>query len=99
MPQKTLTRADLAAALHKEIGMSDSDCSHLVEEVLENMAYALTNGEDVKISSFGTFSIRQKKERIGRNPKTNEESIISSRKVVVFKAPQKFKGHVAARSK
>jgi len=99
MPKKTLTRADLAAALHQEIGVSASDCSHFVEEVLGNIEIALANGEDVKISSFGTFAIRQKKERIGRNPKTNEEYIISSRKVVVFKASQKLKEHVTSRSK
>ena len=98
MPRKTLTRADLAAALHQEIGISASDCSHFVEEVLDNMANALASGDDVKISNFGTFSLRQKKERMGRNPKTNEEHTIPARKVVTFKPSQKLKKRVTARS-
>ena len=99
MPPKTLTRADLAAALHQEIGMSANDCSYFVEEVLANISNALVNGDDVKISTFGTFAIRQKNERIGRNPKTNEEVVIPPRKVVVFKPSQKLKEQVTARSK
>ena len=99
MPKKTLTRADLTAALQQEIGMSANDCSHFVEEVLGNLETALVNGDDVKISNFGSFSIRQKKERPGRNPNTNEEHPISARKVVTFKASQKLKERVATRSK
>jgi len=99
MPKKTLTRADLSAALQQEIGTSANDCSHFVDEVLGNIEKALASGDDIKISNFGTFAIHQKKERIGRNPKTNEESIILSRKVVAFKASQKLKAQVAARSK
>ena len=99
MPQKTLTRADLTAAIHQGIGMSAKEGSYFVDEVLDNMTTALAGGNDVKISNFGTFSIRQKDERIGRNPKTNEEVPISARKVVIFKASLKLKELVAARPK
>ena len=99
MPKKTLTRLDLAKSLHQEIGMSVNDGSYFVNEVLDNIARSLINGGEVKISNFGIFSIRQKKERIGRNPKTNEKAVISPRKVVVFKASQNLKGQVTAQPK
>ena len=99
MRQKTVTRADLANSLHEEIGMSSKDCSYFVEEVLGNMATALANGDEVKIPNFGTFAIRQKNERTGRNPKTNEDHVIPARKVLIFKASKKLKERVTARSK
>ena len=99
MPQKTLTRADLTAAIHQEIGMSVKEGNHFVDEVLDNMITALAGGNDVKISNFGTFTIRQKEERIGRNPKTNEEALVSARRVVIFKASLKLNELVSARSK
>ncbi len=99
MSQKTLTRIDLAKSLNREVGLSHNECSELVEDVLDKIAYSLDEDGKVAISNFGTFAVRQKKERMGRNPKTNEEVPISARKVVMFKASQKLKERVATRSK
>lgn len=83
---RTLTRADLAEAIYEEIGFSRNESTDLVESVLDEMMKAMAAGESVKISSFGSFNIRQKGERIGRNPKTGVEVPITPRKVLVFKA-------------
>ena len=73
MGSKTLTRADLTEAVFNAVGLSRNDSAQMVEDILEEMCAALTRGETVKLSSFGTFQVRHKSERIGRNPKTGEE--------------------------
>lgn len=85
MGQKTVTRADLAEAVYQAVGLSRTDSAELVERVLDLMSDALVAGENVKLSSFGSFHVRSKNERIGRNPKTGEEVPILPRKVLVFK--------------
>lgn len=86
MTEETLTRADLAEAVYEEVGLSRNESSDLVESVIDEMSDALARGENVKISSFGSFSVRQKGARVGRNPKTGVEVEIKPRKVLVFKA-------------
>ncbi len=81
----TLTRAELADELYKTIGLSHNESSEIVETVLEEILLSFEKGENVKLTSFGTFKIRSKNERMGRNPKTGVEAKISSRKVVTFK--------------
>jgi integration host factor subunit alpha len=83
---KTLTRSDLADAVTEEFRVTKLSASEIVEDVLDEIATALIEGESVKISGFGTFTLRQKKERMGRNPKTLEEAVISPRKSLSFKA-------------
>ena len=90
----TITRMSLVNALHNETGLAQSDCADLLEAVLNRMSDALANGEPLKISSFATFSVRHKKERVGRNPETGEEASISARNVVDFKASQVLKARV-----
>ncbi len=85
MGQKTVTRADLAEAVYRKVGLSRTESAALVERILKLMSDALVRGESVKLSSFGSFHIRSKSERIGRNPKTGEEVPILPRKVMVFK--------------
>lgn len=94
MNTQTVTRADLAEAVYREIGLSRSESSDLVESVINHISDALTSGEQVKLAGFGTFSLRDKKERIGRNPKTGVEVPITSRRVLVFKASQILKERV-----
>lgn len=86
MSTKTLTRADLSNAVYREIGLSLSESTQLVDAVLDEVSAALTEGEQVKLSSFGTFKLRRKKERIGRNPKTGVEVPITPRTVLSFNA-------------
>ena len=81
---QTLTRADLADTIYREIGLSHTEASDIVDSVIDEVIESLAEGESVKISSFGTFHVRDKKTRIGRNPKTKEEIPISARKVVSF---------------
>lgn len=88
---KTITRAHLVDAVVGEIGLSRAEASALVEAVLEEVSQTVTTGETVKISSFGSFSVRQKGRRIGRNPKTGEEKEIEPRRVLVFRASQVLK--------
>lgn len=83
--KKTLTRSDIADAIISEFKVSKFNATEIIEDVLEEVASALRNGEAVKISGFGTFSVKQKKERMGRNPKTMEEAVISSRKSLKFR--------------
>ena len=92
----TLTRADLAEALHRQVGLSRADSSRLVEQVLENMCEALSEGENVKVSGFGTFILRDKGARVGRNPKTGEEVPIEPRRVLTFRASQMMRDRIAA---
>ncbi len=94
MPQFTLTRADLAERVHEEIGLSRNETSILVEQVLDEIIESLVNEGTVKISSFGSFNVRQKGERIGRNPKTGEEVPIEPRRVISFKASHTMKDAV-----
>lgn len=94
----TLTRADLADALHREVGLSRLDSARLVEQILEHMCNALSRGENVKISGFGTFVLRQKGERIGRNPKTGVEVPIAPRRVLTFRASQMMRDRIVGAS-
>ncbi|RZM12601.1 MAG: integration host factor subunit alpha [Sphingomonas sp.] len=94
----TLTRADLAEALHREVGLSRADSAEVVEQVLACMCESLSNGENVKISGFGTFVLRDKGERVGRNPKTGVEVPIAPRRVLTFRASQMMRDRIAAAS-
>ena len=96
MAGATVTRAHLSEALYEEVGLSRDECGELVETVLHEISDALTKGEAVKISSFGSFSVRQKGERIGRNPKTGEEVPILPRRVVVFRASHVLKSRISS---
>jgi len=99
MAEKTLTRMDLSEAVFREVGLSRNDSSQLVESVLEHMSDALVQGDSVKISSFGTFSVRSKAARVGRNPKTGEEVPIHPRRVLTFRPSHLMKDKVAAGNK
>jgi integration host factor subunit alpha len=94
MADKTLTRADLSEAVHRQIGLSRTESADLVKAVLDTLADALVAGENVKLSSFGTFMVRSKRGRIGRNPKTGEEVPITPRRVLVFRPSQVMKNLV-----
>lgn len=94
MSETTVTRADLSEAVYQEVGLSRNDSATLVETVLGEIVDALTRGETVKISSFGSFSVRQKGRRVGRNPKTGEEVPILPRKVLVFRPSQVLRARV-----
>lgn len=85
MGSKTVTRADLCEAVYQKVGLSRTESAELVERVLAEISDCLVTGESVKLSSFGSFVVRSKGERIGRNPKTGEEVPISPRRVMVFK--------------
>ena len=95
MTANTLTRMDLSEAVFREVGLSRNESAQLVETVLEEMSDALVRGEQVKISSFGTFSVRSKSARIGRNPKTGEEVPINPRRVLTFRPSHLMKDRVA----
>jgi integration host factor subunit alpha len=84
----TLTRADLADVVHREIGLSRAESANIVERILHHMCHALSEGQNVKISGFGSFILRDKGERIGRNPKTGVEVPIAPRRVLTFRASQ-----------
>ncbi|MEG3145191.1 integration host factor subunit alpha [Sphingomonas sp. RT2P30] len=90
----TLTRADLATALHRQIGLSNADSANLVEQILDQMRDALAKGENVKIPGFGTFILRDKGGRIGRNPKTGVEAPISPRRVLIFRPSGKLRERI-----
>ena len=95
MGEKTLTRLDLSEAVFREVGLSRNESAELVESVLTHMSDALVGGEQVKISSFGTFSVREKAARVGRNPKPGEEVPIQPRRVLTFRASQLLKDRIA----
>ena len=97
MEGQTVTRADLGEAVYQEVGLSRSESMDLLEMVIDFMGDALVKGKTVKVSSFGSFSSRQKKQRIGRNPKTGEEVPILPRKVLVFRPSQVLKSRVNER--
>jgi integration host factor subunit alpha len=90
----TVTRAQLAETIYAQVGLSRNESADLLEAVLERISSALEAGESVKISGFGTFSVRQKGRRIGRNPKTGVEVPILPRRVLVFRPSQVLKGTV-----
>ena len=94
MSEQTVTRAQLSDAVYQEVGLSRNESADLLELVLNEMVAALTRGESVKISSFGSFSIRSKGTRVGRNPKTGEEVPILPRRVLVFRASQLLKSRI-----
>ena len=96
MSDSTLTRMDLSESVYREVGLSRNESAELVESVLNHVSDALVRGETVKISSFGTFKVRDKAARIGRNPKTGEEVPISPRRVLTFRPSQLMKERVAA---
>ncbi len=93
----TLTRADLAEAINRKLGLSRAESLAMVEAILGHMSTALSTGENVKISGFGTFLLRDKSERIGRNPKTGIEVPITERRVLTFRASQMLKERVASK--
>lgn len=92
----TVTRADIAEYVYEEVGLSRSESAGFVDAVLDEISEALIEGDNVKISSFGSFSVRQKEERIGRNPKTGVEVPISPRKVLIFRASHVLKDRILA---
>ena len=96
---KTLTRMDLSDAVHREVGLSRNESAQLVETVLGHVSDALASGESVKISSFGTFALRDKAARVGRNPKTGEEVPISPRRVLSFRPSHLMRDRIAAGNK
>ena len=94
MRGETLTRADLAEAVHQEVGLTRHDCAALVERTLDLIAEALQGGEIVKLSGFGVFQVREKRARMGRNPKTGEPAAIDPRRVISFRASQVMKAEI-----
>jgi integration host factor subunit alpha len=94
MTEHTVTRAELSEAVYQEVGLSRNESSELVETVLEEISQALIRGEVVKLSSFGSFSVREKGQRVGRNPKTGEEVPILPRRVLVFRASHVLKNRI-----
>ena len=104
MAGKTVTRADLAESVFRKVGLSRTESAELVETVIDEICNAIVRGESVKLSSFATFQVRSKNERIGRNPKTGEEVPISPRRVMTFKASNVLKqrilrAHISRKSK
>ncbi len=96
MAGHTVTRAELSEAVYREVGLSRNESSELVDTVLDEIASCLSQGETVKISSFGSFQVRQKSGRMGRNPKTGDEVPIEPRRVLVFRASQVLKARINA---
>jgi integration host factor subunit alpha len=91
----TLTRADLADVVHRNLGLSRAESANIVERVLHHMCHALAQGQNVKVSGFGTFILRDKGQRIGRNPKTGVEVPIAPRRVMTFRASQIMRDQVS----
>lgn len=94
MAGRTITRADLCEAVYQKLGLSRAESSELVETVLKEISDTLVSGEIVKLSSFGSFIVREKGERIGRNPKTGVEVPITPRRVLVFKPSNVMKARI-----
>ncbi|MBL8895350.1 MAG: integration host factor subunit alpha [Rhizobiales bacterium] len=94
MAGKTLTRADLSEAVHRQVGLSRTESAELVKSILDRVTDALEAGQSVKLSSFGTFMVRSKGGRVGRNPKTGEEVPITPRRVLVFRPSQVMKNQI-----
>ena len=93
---KTITRADVAETIYEEIGLSRKDSNDILDMIIDEIIHELSSGNDVKLSSFGTFSLRDKKARSGRNPKTGVEALISSRRVISFKPSQTMRKTINA---
>ena len=91
----TLTRADLADVVHRNLGLSRAESAQFVERILHHMCHALAQGENVKVSGFGSFILRDKGQRIGRNPKTGVEVPIAPRRVMTFRASQILRDRIA----
>ena len=89
-----LTRADIAEAVHRKIGLSRAESSNLVEGILRHMCESMSHGRNVKISGFGSFVLRDKGERVGRNPKTGVEVPIAPRRVLTFRASQMMRDRI-----
>ena len=96
MARTTITRADLTDAVYQEVGLSRNESAELVETVLSEITDALSRGDVVKVSSFGSFSVRQKGRRVGRNPKTGEEVPILPRRVLVFRPSHVLRDRINA---
>jgi len=94
MTGKTLTRADLSEAVHRQIGLSRTESADLVKTIIDVVSNRLVDGEKVKLSSFGTFIVRDKGGRIGRNPKTGDEVPITPRRVLVFRPSQVMRSQI-----
>jgi integration host factor subunit alpha len=94
MGGKTVTRADLCEAVYQKVGLSRTESADLVELVLDEISACVIRGESVKLSSFGSFIVRSKGERVGRNPKTGQEVPISPRRVMVFKPSNVLKQRI-----
>ncbi len=94
MGSKTVTRADLSEAVYQKLRLSRTEASNLVEQVLSEIGDTLVRGETVKLSGFGTFTVRSKGERVGRNPKTGVEVPIEKRRVMLFKPSEVLKTHI-----
>ena len=94
MTGKTVTRADLSEAVYQQVGLSRTESAALVETVLSEICACLSQGETVKLSSFGSFVVRSKGKRVGRNPKTGVEVPIDPRRVMVFKPSNVLKAHI-----
>ena len=98
MSERTMTRADLAEAVYQEVGLSRNESADLVDVLLNEISNTLIAGNNVKISSFGSFTIREKGQRVGRNPKTGIEVPISPRRVLVFRASHVLKDRINSRT-
>ena len=90
-----MTRADLTEAVHDEVGLTRQDCAGLVERTLDLIVAAMERGHTVKLSGFGVFQVRAKRQRMGRNPKTGEPAAINPRRVIGFRASQVIKARIA----
>ena len=99
MEKNATTRSTLSEAVYRNVGLSRNESATLVDSVFNEISKRLINGQDVKISSFGTFIVRNKRERVGRNPKTGEEVPITARQVVTFRASNVLKSEVSDLSK
>lgn len=91
---KTVTRVDLVSAITDEYRISQADAAEIVEDILDEINVALMRGEDVKLSGFGSFKVRSKRERMGRNPKTGESAVVTARKVVTFRPSAQLRNAV-----
>ncbi len=95
MALPTLTRSELAEAINRTVGLSRAESAHMVESILDAIADALGRGDEVKLTGFGTFTLRDKRQRIGRNPKTGVEVAITPRRVLGFRASQAMRDRIA----
>ncbi|MET0182225.1 MAG: integration host factor subunit alpha [Caulobacterales bacterium] len=94
MPQKTVTRADLVEALARRVGLQRNEANRVLGSILDHIEASLVKGDMVKLSRFGNFAVRSKRQRVGRNPKTGEEVPITPRRVVTFRASQMLRDRV-----